>query len=70
MKRAVFLHFVGVLLFALLFSGAISCYVAGQQLLDSSIENMRHTIWTVDDALDYEADLQKQLVRIKTFSND
>lgn len=70
MKRAVFLRFVGVLLFALLFSGAISCYVAGQHFLDSSIENMRYTIRTVDDALDYEADLQEQLVRIKTFSND
>lgn len=70
MKKAVFLRFVALLLFALLGSGAISCYVAGQHFLNNSVEDMKYTIRTVDDFLDYEEDLQEQLSRIKTFSED
>lgn len=70
MKNAIFKRFVGLLLFALTFSGSISCYVAGQKFLENSIENMQYTIRTVDDALEYDGDLQKQLTEIKTFSSD
>lgn len=70
MKKAIFIRFAGILLVALALSGGISSYMAGQRLLENNIENMKYTIRTVDDALDYEKDLQKQLLKIKTFSDD
>lgn len=65
MKKAIGYRFVIVLIFALLISGIISYIVAGRQILNSSIEHMTQIIRTIDLSMDYNGDIQKQIMILK-----
>lgn len=70
MRKALLVRFLSVVLLALAISSMISYYFIGKKMLDNNISNMLNTIHVVDYALDYEGDIQKELVELHNISSD
>lgn len=62
MKRAIIVRFVAVLLLALAVSSGFSYYFIGKTMLSNNMMSMLNAIHVVDYALDYDGDLQEQII--------
>lgn len=70
MKRAILLRFVAILMLALAVSSVFSYYFIGKNMLKNNRQSMINTAHVVDYALDYEGDLQEQLLRLHEATMD
>lgn len=70
MKRAILLLFVAILMLALAVSSVFSYYFIGKNMLKNNRQSMINTAHVVDYALDYEGDLQEQLLRLHEATMD
>ncbi len=65
MKKAIFIRMTGILLLALLVSSWIACYFAGKQMLVNTEQDMKAAMHLLDQSLDYEKDLQEQVMDLQ-----
>lgn len=70
MKRAVFQKFILIIALALTLSGSIFSVIMSDILLDRTRENIRGILKVADYSLDYEGDLQEQVLRWKQLQKD
>lgn len=64
MKRAILVRFVSVLLLALMLCSAISYYFMGKELLKQNIGSLMNVIHVIDYSLNYEKNLQEEILRL------
>lgn len=70
MKRAVFQKFIWILTLALILSGSIYSVTMSNILLDKTRKNMLGSLKVVDYSLDYDDDLQEQVLQWKKIQSD
>ena len=70
MKRAVFQKFIWILTLALILSGSIFSVTMSNILLDKTRDNMLGSLKVVEYSLDYEGDLQEQVLQWKKVQFD
>lgn len=70
MKRAILARFIAILMLALIISAIFSYYFIGKNMLKSNKSSMLNTVRVVDYALDYDGDVQTQLVRLHESTMD
>lgn len=70
MKRAVFQKFIGILTLALILSGSIFSVTMSNILLDKTRKNMLESLRVVDYSLNYDGNLQEQILQWKKVQSD
>ena len=70
MKKALLIRITGVLVLALFISSFITYYAVGHQLLDNNITTLSETLKVIDYAIDYQDNLQEQIISLHKISFD
>ena len=65
MNKALFKYFATVLIITLLFSSSVSMVILSDQMMQTTRKDMYYTVKLVENQIDYQKILEKQIDKLK-----